>query len=66
VAAAKKPALVIPPIGQIPPPLVKVESKWGIWPWLVKHGRQVVRFDIAALLHFRALITVEKTFLLER
>jgi hypothetical protein len=25
-----------------------------------------VRFDIAALLHFRALITVEKTFLLER
>jgi hypothetical protein len=58
--------LVIPAIGQFPPPLVKEESKHGIYPWIVKQGRQIVRFDIAALLNFRAIIMVNKTFLLER
>lgn len=58
--------LVIPPIDQFTPPLVREESAWGLHPWFLKEGRQIVRFDIAALLHFRALITLNRTFLLER
>jgi hypothetical protein len=60
------PGLKIPPIGQIPPPLVRVDSMWNIWPWYIRQGKQIVRFDLAGLLNFKALITISKTFILER